>query len=93
MFEQADQISLMINPLNNQDVRFRANGTGDTTSVEIILRGGSLTISQPVQYDADGYPFQNQISAPDIKEQVFYLERDPQNPALWVIAKWFDLGQ
>jgi hypothetical protein len=28
----------------------------------------------------------------DIGVQVYYLEKDPRNPSLWVIAKWFDLG-
>ena len=27
----------------------------------------------------------------NIDVQVFYLEKDPTNSSLWVIAKWFDL--
>lgn len=92
MFEQAQEISLLINPLNNQDIRYIANGSGETTEVEVVLRGGSLNITENV-VDENGNNFQNIDELGDIKEQVFYLERDPQNSALWVIKKWFDLGQ
>jgi hypothetical protein len=92
LFEQADEISLMINPIDNQDVRYITNGNRETTNVEIVLRGGRLDIAEPVQYDSDGNPYQDHIIAEDIGEQVFYLEHDPQNAALWVIYKWFDLG-
>jgi hypothetical protein len=83
---------LLINPLNNQDIRYIANGSGETTEVEVVLRGGSLNITENV-VDENGNNFQNIDELGDIKEQVFYLERDPQNSALWVIKKWFDLGQ
>ena len=92
MFEKAEEIYLKISPLNNQDIRYITNGSGETTEVEVILRGGSLNITENV-VDENGYSFQNVDELGDIKEQVFYLERDPQNSALWVIKKWFDLGQ
>ena len=93
MFEQADEISLRMSPLNNQDIRYTANGNGETTNVEIILRGGGLDIAEPIQYYSDGSSYQYHDVVDDIGEQVFYLERDPQNLALWVIYKWFDMSQ
>jgi hypothetical protein len=93
MFEQADEISLRMSPLNNQDIRYTANGNGETTNVEIILRGGGLDIAEPIQYFSDGSSYQYHDVVDDIGEQVFYLERDPQNPTLWVIYKWFDMSQ
>jgi hypothetical protein len=93
MFEQADEISLRMSPLSNQDIRYTTNGNHETTAVEIILRGGNLNIVEVVKYDENGYPYQNTDEVDDIGEQVFYLERDPQNRALWVIFKWFDMSQ
>jgi hypothetical protein len=54
---------------------------------EVVVRDGMLEITAKTPYDqvVDDYYI-------DIGVQVFYLEKDPQNPALWVIAKWFDLG-
>jgi hypothetical protein len=92
MFAKVEAIYLSIIPPNNQDIRAITSGNGETTGVEIIVRGGRLNITENV-VDENGYSFQNIDELDDIKEQVFYLERDPQNPALWVIAKWFDLGQ
>jgi hypothetical protein len=93
MFEQADDISLRMSPLSNQDIRYTTNGNGETTSVEVILRGGSLLIAEPIQYGPDGSSYQDYDKVDDVGEQVFYLERDPMNPALWVIYKWFDMSQ
>jgi hypothetical protein len=93
MFEQADEISLSLSPLSNQYIRYSTNGNSETTSVEIILLGGSLDITEPIQYYSDGSSYINHDKVDDIGEQVFYLERDPENPALWVIFKWFDLSQ
>lgn len=93
MFELADEIALMLNALSNQDIRYTTNGNGETTNVEVIIRGGNLNIVEVVQYDPEGSSYQNSEELDDIGEQVFYLERDPQNSALWVIYKWFDLNQ
>lgn len=92
LFDQADEILLMINPVDNQDVRYITNGNRETTNVEIVLRGGRLEITKQVEYDIEGIPYKDQIIVEDIGEQVLYLERDPQNYSLWVIFKWFDLG-
>jgi hypothetical protein len=92
MFAKAEAISLNISPLNNQDIRAITSGNGETTGVEIIVRGGSLNITENIMDESGDY-YQNVDELGDIKEQVFYLERDPQNSALWVIKKWFDLGQ
>ena len=93
LFEQAYEIYLNVSPPSNQDIRYTTNGSGETTNVEVILRGGSMDITEPIQYFSDGSSYQNHDQVDDIGEQVFYLERDPQNPALWVIYKWFDMSQ
>jgi hypothetical protein len=55
--------------------------------------GGSLLIAEPIQYGPDGSSYQDYDKVDDVGEQVFYLERDPMNPALWVIYKWFDMSR
>jgi hypothetical protein len=52
-----------------------------------------MDITEPSQYFPDGSSYQNHDQVDDIGEQVFYLERDPENPELWVIYKWFDMSQ
>jgi hypothetical protein len=92
MFEKADQISLTISSISPSDIRYIVDKNGDTTNVEIIMRDGSLEIDEQVQIDKDGNRTQAQNLIPNLGEQVFYLERDSQNPGLWVIWKWFDLN-
>jgi hypothetical protein len=54
----------------------------DTTNVEIRIWGGQMRVALP-----DG-----KVEEAYIGQQVFYLSRDPDNDSLWVISKWFDLG-
>jgi len=54
---------------------------------EVVVRSGMLLIRVKTEWDKTVIDY-----FVDIGEQVFYLERDPQNPSLWVITKWFDLG-
>jgi hypothetical protein len=62
-------------------------GPDGTQYAEVVVRNGMLQITAktPYQQVVDDYFI-------DIGVQAFYLEKDPKNPSLWVIAKWFDLG-
>lgn len=53
----------------------------DTTNVEFKLWGGEITIT-----------LEDTTYLVDIGLQNIYLKRDKNNPLLWVISKWFDLG-
>jgi hypothetical protein len=56
--------------------------TYDTTNVEITMRSGRMMV-----YIDGAEPIEAWLG-----EQVFYLDRDPEDPSLWVIDKWFDMG-
>jgi hypothetical protein len=66
-------------------VYFRAQDGMDYA--EVVTRDGQMdiTVSSDQEYFVNDYIL-------DMGVQVFYLTRDPNDPALWVIAKWFDLG-
>lgn len=87
LFSQAMDIGYAVNsqPIDTNAINYFKAPDG-TQYAEVIVRGGELQIRVNTgdQTVADYYV--------DIGEQVFYLEKDPQNPSLWVIAKWFDLG-
>ncbi len=91
LFERAEQINLTCSSINDGDIRCIVNGQHETTNVEVILSGGYLEISEKIMIDKNGYPYQNNYTL-EFNVQVFYLERDPQTPGLWVIWKWFDLN-
>ncbi len=55
----------------------------DTTRAETVLEDGALLQVEAPQFRGDV----------TIGVQVFYMIRDPRNPALWVIYKWFDLAR
>jgi hypothetical protein len=57
--------------------------TIDTTNVEIRMLSGEIEIT--LKENQARYII-------DVGEQVFILGRDPDNPKLWLIEKWFDLG-
>jgi hypothetical protein len=90
LFDQAEQVTLTFSGID--EIRYIVKGNRDTTNVEIIVRDGALEIIGKVYYDKDGNRSQDIYSVPSLGEQVFYLERDSQNPGLWVIQKWFDLN-
>jgi hypothetical protein len=91
LFEQAEQITLNCTSIESDDIRYISNENHETTNVEIIMRGGALTVDDQIQSDDQGNTYQYTYEVADIGQQVFYLEKDPQNKSLWVIQKWFDL--
>jgi hypothetical protein len=87
LFTQAINIGFLVDPqpIDTGSIRY-FQATDGTQYAEVIVRGGTLDIEVGTgNMTADEYKV-------DIGEQAFYLEKDPRNPALWVIAKWFDLG-
>jgi hypothetical protein len=92
LFERADQITLNCRNIDPSDIRYIVNENRETTNVEVILRGGALTITGKPYFDIEGNALQDYYEVADIGQQVFYLEKDPQNSSLWVIQKWFDLN-
>jgi hypothetical protein len=73
-------------PVDSNSIRY-FTGPNGTEYAEVVVRNGILQITAPTPYDRVVDDFKV-----DIGVQVYYLEKDPQNPSLWVIAKWFDLG-
>lgn len=61
---------------------YRIVRTHDTTRVEVPLEGGVIELVLE-----DGT--REEVG---IGQQVFCVVPDPRNPTLWVIDKWFDLG-
>jgi len=87
LFSQAIEILYTVSPqpIDTSDIRYFKASDG-TQYAEVIVRGGTMEIrvSTGDLTEVDYFV--------DIGEQAFYLEHDPRNSALWVIAKWFDLG-
>jgi len=90
--DKTEQVMLTISSINPGDIRYFVNETRETTNVEIVVRNGSLSVDSKTLIGDDGIPYQYHDVVDDIGEQVFYLEKDPQNKSLWVIEKWFDLN-
>jgi hypothetical protein len=88
MFSNAVDIRFtqMPQPVDTNSIYYFVGPEG-TLYAEVVVRDGMLQITAKTPYDqvVDDYYV-------DIGVQVFYLEKDPRNPSLWVIAKWFDLG-
>ncbi|MBD3316847.1 MAG: hypothetical protein GF344_13755 [Chitinivibrionales bacterium] len=63
-------------------VSFRIQRTYDTTKVEVPMYGGTMEF---VMEDGS----KEEVG---IGRQVFCVVPDPEDPSLWVIDKWFDLG-
>jgi hypothetical protein len=72
-------------PVDSNSINY-FTGPDGTHYAEVVVMDGILMITK-----ASGV---NVVEKFEIKigVQAFYLERDPRNPSLWVIAKWFDLG-
>jgi hypothetical protein len=87
MFSQASEIgfSMLPQPIDSSSVNY-ITGPDGTAYAEVVMRGGGMIVRQPY---AGGAILELEL---DIGEQVFYLEKDPADTTLWVIAKWFDLG-
>ena len=94
LFQKSSGIDYVGSPTYADSIRYIVNGNNETTNVEVVMRGGTIyyftlpepcDTANPYQLCVDEWPI-------DIYEQVFYLERDPESPNLWVIQKWFDLG-
>jgi|WetSurMetagenome_2_1015567.scaffolds.fasta_scaffold01936_4 hypothetical protein len=88
LFTQATDITMDVSPqpIDTNTIDYFSSATG-TQYAEVIVRGGRFKIT--VINAADQTAIYYYV---DIGEQAFYLEHDPQNATLWVIAKWFDLG-
>jgi len=88
MFAEVTSIYFTQNPqaVDTSTIRY-FKGPDSIDYAEVIVRGGQMALVVPTPADgvADEYLL-------DIGTQVFYLEHDPANKNLWVIAKWFDLG-
>jgi hypothetical protein len=87
LFSQAIEILYTVTPqpIDTSGIRYFKTSDG-TQYAEVVVRGGTMEIRvNTVDLTEVDYFV-------DIGEQAFYLEHDPRNPALWVIAKWFDLG-
>jgi hypothetical protein len=85
LFETADEIQFTSLPaIPPSGITYTVSAANETTYATVILRDGEfiITASQYLSEPVDVA----------IEEQVFYLARDPSDPSLWVIDKWFDLG-
>ncbi|HUI90663.1 MAG TPA: hypothetical protein VLX68_00310 [Chitinivibrionales bacterium] len=87
LFSQATEIFYQVQPepIDTNNIVY-LQGPDGTEYAEVIVRGGVMEIDLKTDYDR----VINEYIV-DIDVQVFYLERDPTNSSLWVIAKWFDL--
>jgi hypothetical protein len=88
LFTQAVEISYQVypQPIDTSTVAY-VRGLDGKEYAEVVSRGGTMNIRVKTEYDRI-----LTLWVVDIGDQVFYLERDPLDPSLWVIAKWFDLG-
>jgi hypothetical protein len=88
LFTQAVDIGFSIypQPIDTNTITYLRGPPDSTYYTEVVVRGGEMVIRVST---GDMTAIDYKV---DIGEQVFYLEKDPQNPSLWVIAKWFDLG-
>jgi len=88
LFSMAVEIRMQQNPqlIDSGSVRYFIGPNG-TEYAEVVVLDGQMQITTQTPSDqvVEDYFV-------DIGSQVFYLERDPQNATLWVIAKWFDLS-
>jgi hypothetical protein len=88
MFSEAVEIQFTQTPqpVDSNSINY-FTGPDGIEYAEVVVRDGMLKITAQTPYDrvVDDYII-------DIGVQVYYLEKDPRNPSLWVIAKWFDLG-
>lgn len=91
LFQKSTQITFSAPPFFAGNIRFIVNGGGDTTNVEVVMDGGAIVVDGTPDYSDPTQPFAYEYTI-EIDKQVFYLERDPDSPELWVIQKWFDLG-
>jgi hypothetical protein len=91
LFSRASQITVDPAP-NIFQIRYITNSNNDTTNAEVVIKDGTITILDEIVYDAENNRYADQYII-NIDTQVFYLERDPNDNHLWVIQKWFDLGQ
>jgi hypothetical protein len=88
MFSEAVEIQFTQTPqpVDSNSINYFMGPDG-AEYAEVVVRDGMLKITAQTPYDrvVDDYTI-------DVGVQVYYLEKDPRNPSLWVIAKWFDLG-
>jgi len=87
MFTQAADIGYSVDPqpIDTNAINYFKAPDG-TQYAEVVVRGGELEI----QVNTGDLTMVDYYI--DIGVQVYYLEKDPVNPSLWVMAKWFDLG-
>lgn len=89
LFSQASEISYLVNPqpIDTNNIVY-LQGPDGTQYAEVVVQGGEMEINVLTEYE--GGPVVTKYDV-NIDVQVFYLEKDPTNSSLWVIAKWFDL--
>jgi hypothetical protein len=88
LFTKAVEISYLVypQPIDTNSIIYTVGPDG-TNYAEVVSRGGTMMLRIKTEYATVVTEY-----TVDMGEQVFYLERDPASPSLWVIAKWFDLG-
>jgi hypothetical protein len=88
MFSEATDIRFTQSPqaVDTNSIYYFTGPDGNQYA-EVVVMDGMLQITAQTPYErvVDDYYV-------SIGLQVYYLEKDPRNPSLWVIAKWFDLG-
>jgi hypothetical protein len=89
LFSQTSDIFYLIEPepIDTNNIVY-LQGPDGIQYAEVVVRGGKMQISVRTEYQ--GGPVVTEYIV-NIEVQVFYLEKDPTNSSLWVIAKWFDL--
>lgn len=87
LFSQTSEIFYQVypEPIDTNNIVY-LQGPDGTQYAEVVVRGGTMQINVPA-----GYAGVATVYVVNIEVQVFYLEKDPTNSSLWVIAKWFDL--
>jgi hypothetical protein len=87
LFSQATEIFYQVypQPIDTNNIVY-LQGPDGTQYAEVVVRGGTMQINVKTDYASVITEY-----VVNIDVQVFYLEKDPTNSSLWVIAKWFDL--
>jgi len=87
MFSEAYEIQFTQTPqpVDSNSIMYFTGPDGNQYA-EVVVRDGML------QLFANTAEVTNGEYDIDIGVQAYYMEKDPRDTSLWVIAKWFDLG-
>jgi hypothetical protein len=88
LFQDAGSITFTVGDIQ---VEYLPNEAGDTARAQVVMDGGTIDIFSKEYYDNNN-DLNVDMSQIVIGRQVFYLKKDPDDPTLWVIDRWFDLG-